>query len=489
MVGRPGRRELALREPPAREARRGKPGAREARGRENLPPATARAYTRRMRAWGLTLAAGVASLAFAGGAQAGEAFRKGPYLQNVSRNSVTVLWEVSEPCAGEVRLHEHQQPPRIIPAEGASDNVYELVIDGLTPGRRYRYEVACGSEVEQGEFATAPVPGMPFSFVVFGDSRSNAGAHRMVVERIRREVPDFLIGTGDMVDDGSQERQWQEFFDIERDLLRENVLFPAVGNHDRQGRGRTADNFRKYFALPENSLDPERYYAFTYGSARFLVLDSNAYSFSLTDQTLWIERELQSARLDPRVEHVFVIMHHPPFSVSLHGGQTDLRERWTPLFEKYHVTAVFSGHDHVYSRAEHEGVRYFVTGGAGAPVYPRARRPSPIDVAAVQYFERVHHYVRVQVIGRFVEVSAVRVDGSIIETVSWGTPPRADEEPAVAARSAIPAAGGSAASSGAEPATGATGSSASDSGLGLLGKLGACMMLLAGGVLVWTLRS
>jgi predicted phosphodiesterase len=448
-----------------------------------------------MRAWGLTLAAGVASLALAGAAQAGEAFRKGPYLQNVSRNSVTLLWEGSEPCAGEVRVvdHQSQQPPRVIPAEGAHDNVYELVIDGLTPGRRYGYEVACGSEVERGEFATAPVPGMPFSFVVFGDSRSNAGAHRMVVERIRREVPDFLIGTGDMVDDGSQERQWQEFFDIERDLLRENVLFPAVGNHDRQGRGRTADSFRKYFALPENSLDPERYYGFTYGSARFLVLDSNAYSFSLTDQTAWMERELQSARLDPRIEHVFVIMHHPPFSISLHGGQNDLRERWTPLFEKYQVTAVFSGHDHVYSRAEHEGVRYFVSGGAGAPVYPRARRPSPIDLAAVQYFERVHHYVRVQVIGRFVEVSAVRVDGTLIETVSWGAPPRVAEAPAVAGRTTAPgpAAGGSASSSsGREQGAGdADANEGSGGGLGLLGKLGACMMLLAGGVLVWTLRS
>jgi 3',5'-cyclic AMP phosphodiesterase CpdA len=442
-----------------------------------------------MRASGLILAAGAASLLLAGAAHADEVFRKGPSLQNVSSTSITLLWEAREPCAGEVRLLD-QEPPRTIPVTPghADDNVYEVVIDGLTPGYRYRYEAACGGQVQQGEFATAPVPGMPFSFVVFGDSRSNAGAHRMVVERIRREVPDFLVGTGDMVDDGSQDRQWQEFFDIERELLRENVLFPAVGNHDRQGRGRTADNFRKYFALPENSLDPERYYAFSYASARFLVLDSNAYSFSLTDQTAWIERELQAARLDPRIEHVFVIMHHPPFSVSLHGGQTELRERWTPLFEKYHVTAVFSGHDHVYTRAEHEGVRYFVTGGAGAPVYPRARRPSPIDVAAVQYFERVHHYLQVQVIGRFVEVSAVRVDGTHIETVSWGALPQTEQ---LVAGRAGPAAGGSSGeragdAAGVDMAMGPVGG---ESGLGLLGKLGACMMLLAGGVLIWTLRS
>lgn len=459
-----------------------------------------------MRAWRVTLAVGAASLVAAGDARADGMFRKGPYLQNVSATSVTVLWEARKPCAGEVRLLD-EDTPRTIPVtpEDADDAMYEVLVDGLRPGRRYRYAVECAGQVEEGEFATAPEPGMPFSFVVFGDSRSNAGAHRMVIERIRREVPDFLLGTGDMVDDGGKERQWQEFFEIEGDLLRENVLFPAVGNHDRQGRGRTADNYRKYFALPENSPDPERYYAFSYASARFLVLDSNAYSFSLTDQTSWIERELQAARLDPRIEHVFVTMHHPPFSIALHGGQKELRERWTPLFERYRVTAVFSGHDHVYSRAEHEGIRYFVSGGAGAPVYPRSRRPSPVDLAAMQYFERVHHYLRVQVIGSFVEVSAVRADGTHIETVSWGAMPRPAEAPAVAGHDTTgPAAGASGSGEALEPAqvqeqdknqsrvvrqAGVASAADGSGGLGLLGGLGAVMMLLAGGALIWSLRS
>jgi len=72
--------------------------------------------------------------------------------------------------------------------------------------------------------------------------------------------------------------------------------------------------------VPENGGDTERYYAFTYGSSRFLVLDSNAYSFALTDQTAWIERELIAARQDSTIRHIFVVMHHPPFSISLHGG-------------------------------------------------------------------------------------------------------------------------------------------------------------------------
>jgi acid phosphatase type 7 len=421
----------------------------------------------------------VAAVLVLGSEAAAEPFRKGPYLQNVSDRSVTVMWEASSPVTGQVRL---LGDGRVFDSDEAE--IHEVVIDRLEAGRRYRYRVECDGQEAEGEFATAPEAGAPFSFVVFGDSRSNAGSHRNVVERVRREIPDFVLGTGDMVDEGGNLRQWQEFFDIERDLLRENVLYPSVGNHDRQGRGRTADNFRAFFSLPENSPDPERYYAFTYGNARFLILDSNSYSFALTDQTAWIEQQLQAARLDDDIDHIFVTMHHPPYSIALHGGQEELREAWTPLFDRYGVAAVFSGHDHVYTRAEKHGIRYFVSGGGGAPLYPKSRNPSEIDSEAVRYFERVNHYLRVHVIGDYVEVSAIRADGTLIETLSWGAPPRPVEALAALGRPepAPPAP---------VPAQASFAPAAADAGrgLGALGKLGAGLVVLAAAALVYTLRS
>jgi len=110
-------------------------------------------------------------------------------------------------------------------------------------------------------------------------------------------------------------------------------------------------------------------------------------------------------------------MHHPPFSVSAHGGKERIRDAWSPLFEKYQVTAVFTGHDHVYSRFLHKGVPYFVTGGAGAPLYPRKERPGRLDEEVLLAFERVNHYMRVEVTGTLVDITAVRVDGTVIETI------------------------------------------------------------------------
>jgi predicted phosphodiesterase len=416
------------------------------------------------------------------------------------------MWQLDQAAAARVAI---DGPGGARTVEVAAARIGLATIDRLTPSSRYRYRVDAAGRSWTGEFATAPEVGadVPFSFIVMGDTRNGVDAHRRVIERIAQEVPDFVLGTGDMVDDGYRQDQWQQFFDVESPMLRDNVYFPAVGNHDRQGRGRTADSYRAYFSVPDNG--DQRFYGFSYAAARFLVLDSNEYSFALSDQTAWLERELIAARQDPAVRHVFVVMHHPPFSISLHGGSRDLRERWTPLFEKYQVTAVFSGHDHVYERAEHNGLRYFVSGGGGAPLYPRRPHPNPVDLEAVKKFERTLHFLRVTVTGGRVEVTGVRSDGTVIETTAWtagsdGPPPA----PEVAARrggevTAVAAAGAAAEPPRAAPAVGpaaraAEGRSAgpppdrlSDPGTGSVvwvGLGGVGLLLAAAVVVVLTLR-
>lgn len=355
-------------------------------------------------------------------AEAREPFVKGPYLQHATADGITVMWQSDPAAAGKIVVEAPGEAARTV--EAPSAQIHEVRIEGLAAGKRYRYRVECDGETQAGELMTAAPASEPFSFVVFGDTRSNADSHRNLVERVRREVPDFILLTGDMVDDGAKEEDWQTFFDVQRPLLIENVMYPAVGNHDRHQRTRGADAYRRYFSLPADAPDPERYYTFRYGNARFLILDSNEHSFALTDQTAWLEKELRRAAAENGIAHRFVVMHHPPFSTSLHGGQPELREMWTPIFEKYGVEAVFSGHDHTYEHSEKNGVRYIVTGGGGAPLYPRDPRAAEEDRAASRYFERTFHYLRVHIAGGLVEIAAIREDGSLIETMSWGSLPR-----------------------------------------------------------------
>jgi hypothetical protein len=108
---------------------------------------------------------------------------------------------------------------------------------------------------------------------------------------------------------------------------------------------------------------------------------------------------------------VFVLVHQPPFSVGGHCGAALAEADWVGLFERHRVSAVFAGHDHAYERMERGGVRYFVSGGGGAPVYPERPDCATYDRAARRVYAGRHHYLRVRVIDDAVEVTAVPVGG------------------------------------------------------------------------------
>src|SRR5215471_16622124 len=173
----------------------------------------------------------VVIVAAASAAQASPKMLKGPYLQDLAPTSITVMWQMDEPQPAKLVV-EGPNVQRTLEISGA--HIAEARVDGLEPSSRYRYRVESGGPTWHGEFATAPQDGkdVPFSFVVVGDSRNSIDQHRRVVERMSQEVPDFVLGTGDMVDEGFREDEWQQFFDVENQLLRDNVFFPALGNHD-----------------------------------------------------------------------------------------------------------------------------------------------------------------------------------------------------------------------------------------------------------------
>ena len=109
-------------------------------------------------------------------------------------------------------------------------------------------------------------------------------------------------------------------------------------------------------------------------------------------QTLWLERTLAEARHDPSVDMIVVFMHQCAMSTSLPGNGSDLgiRRAWLPLFDRYEVDLVLSGHEHDYERTY--PVRGYDAGALGTVVSPNpdqtagekvdTRRPK---VASTQY--------------------------------------------------------------------------------------------------------
>jgi predicted phosphodiesterase len=143
----------------------------------------------------------------------------------------------------------------------------------------------------------------------------------------------------------------QKFEKPYKPLIDAGVKFYAtLGNHDDP----TNPNY------PLFNMGGQRYYSYTKGDVRFFVLDTD---YLDPPQITWITRALQASTDRWKICY----FHHPLYSDGgRHGSSVDLRVILEPLFVKYGVNVVFSGHDHVYERiTPQKGIYYFVSGSAG----------------------------------------------------------------------------------------------------------------------------
>ena len=278
---------------------------------------------------------------------AGVQFSMGLYLQNVMPSGIVLLWETKPAVETEVVYRAAGAPADTVRPEGPR-RFQEVALRGLQPGTVYRCRVfAEGLSSPEATFRTPAPTDTAFSFLLYGDSRGNPDVHRALVEQMAGQAFDFVLHSGDFVNDGRKEDQWgPQFFDLVRPIALRAPIYPALGNHDHD-----APAYYRFFSVPDNgsAKRPEAWYAFDYGNAHFVVLDTNPTSGPLTagsEQLRWLERDLQASD----AHWTFAMFHHPLYSSGRHKSSLEARRVLMPLFERYGVDMVFAGHDHTYER-------------------------------------------------------------------------------------------------------------------------------------------
>jgi hypothetical protein len=293
---------------------------------------------------------------------------------------------------------------------------HELRMSGLRAGRACSYRVTVRDErgsppvVEEARFHTAPSAAHPFRFVLMGDVRSGHDVHAQLVRAVTAEDPDLVLMTGDLVETGSEEGEWQRYFDIEEPLLRQVPVYSAVGNHDAWRRGEGLRRFLELFPR----TPPLAWSSFDVSGIHFVLLDSGSYKDP--QQLAWLQADLAEARAHkPRA--IFVCAHHGPWSSAVHGDNAVAIRDYVPLLESARVTAFLSGHDHDYERGKVGGLLYLVSGGGGAELrtprcgVPGKRRCPP----RMRAFVNDHHYVSIEVLRDQMRVCPKRPDGTLLE--------------------------------------------------------------------------
>jgi hypothetical protein len=357
----------------------------------------------------------------------------GPYVQRATEDSVTILWETEAPCEG---ILIYQDDGEAVEKKAATKDgfVHEAVLHGLRPGQTYDYRTLSKFSLEEritintktapSTFATAPDEPGPFRFVAYGDTRSNPEDHAAVVNAILREkpLPRLVLHTGDLVSRGKDFWVWEaEFFEPMAPLMAKIPLWPCVGNHEQNSA-----YYFDFFTLPgaadgppdhQERPAPERWYSFDYAGCHFVALDTDVEVDPESPQYKWLEDDLQRAR----ARWKFAFFHHPAFSSGPHGARGEekmkaVAEHLVPLFEKYHVSVAFAGHDHNYERSLKDGIYYITAGGGGAPLYSRrlteeGQEPNPYS----QFFQSIHHFVSVDVDESRLLLHAVDVKGNVFD--------------------------------------------------------------------------
>jgi 3',5'-cyclic AMP phosphodiesterase CpdA len=212
-----------------------------------------------------------------------------------------------------------------------------------------------------------------------GDSGSRLEATADAVARADRAQPfDGLVLLGDNVyPEGDPDRVPETVFGPFAPVLDHADLHAILGNHDiRDGHG---DAQAAALGMPG------RWWARHLGDVLLVGLDSNHPDDP--EQLAWLERTLATATEPWRI----VLLHHPPYSAGYQGSDLDARAAFTPLFARYGVALVVSGHDHDYQRSVPlQGVTYVVSGAAAG-----TRRTGERDFTAVSF--SWHHFVELGV--------------------------------------------------------------------------------------------
>jgi 3',5'-cyclic AMP phosphodiesterase CpdA len=126
-------------------------------------------------------------------------------------------------------------------------------------------------------------------------------------------------------------------------------------------------------------------------------------------QVQWLEKELAASGSDWKV----AFFHHPPYSSGMHGSSEILRSQLEPLFIKYGVNVVFTGHEHFYERIKpQKGIQYFIAGSSA-----KVRRGDIAKTALTAFgYDEGYTFMLVEVTGDELHFQTITEKGQTVDS-------------------------------------------------------------------------
>ena len=266
--------------------------------------------------------------------------------------------------------------------------VCHATFSGLEADTQYRFKiVAGGTQSDVRSFRTAGAKGS-WNFVAFTDfqHRENPVTLPLLEMMKAHFTPGLVLCSGDHIDVAGNEYEWS--FILDNEIFRDFVYAASPGDHAYWACDKVDGGYPQYdkpytfvnlFRFPDNGspTSPGSSYYFYYNNVLFVALDMNnsdiASGSRFDEEAAWFQETME--RLQGTYQYLVVFMHKSVYGSDLVDPAVarNIRPQWSPLFQRFQVDLVLSGHDHIYSRTNPmEGGTFYLDMGSSGD---KKRRP------------------------------------------------------------------------------------------------------------------
>ena len=243
--------------------------------------------------------------------------------------------------------------------------------------------------------------GSPWFFIQitdpqFGMFENNAGfeketaLYEKAVASINRLKPDFVVITGDLVNNSKSEAQIIEFKRITSTIDRGIPVYYTPGNHDI---GNIPD--KQSIAKYKKDFGSDRF-AFSHKGSLLIGFNTSLIKVDMQpdeqNQYKWLVKQLDKSR---KATHRILFCHYPLFNAAVDEEEAysniapASRKKYLSLFESYKVDAVFSGHHHNNAINSYNQIQLITTSALGKPL---GKAPSGMRIVKIYNDKLVHEY-------------------------------------------------------------------------------------------------
>jgi predicted MPP superfamily phosphohydrolase len=160
------------------------------------------------------------------------------------------------------------------------------------------------------------------------------------IENIISVDPELIITTGDHVKDEKSAKCWIKMSDPIKDKMK-----IAIGNHD-------AEFAKIYKQIIKNHNLKSPYYSYDFRNIHFISLSTEHPYEEGSKQYKFIKSDLKKSSTNSSIDWIIVHQHKPLYSTNADMEESErIKDTFLPLFEKYGVDFVISGHNQYYERS------------------------------------------------------------------------------------------------------------------------------------------